>query len=128
MIRTGFRMILESDPGISVVGEAGSGEQAIVSTRRLRPDVVLMDIRMPGGDGLEATRRITADPELHTRVVILTTFERDEYVFEALLAGASGVLIKKAPPPAPLQAGPGGGGGGAPPPPPGPPRLPQAVA
>jgi DNA-binding NarL/FixJ family response regulator len=98
MIRTGFRMILESDPGISVVGEAGSGEQAVASTRRLRPDVVLMDIRMPGGDGLEATRRITADPELHSRVVILTTFERDEYVFEALQAGASGFLIKNAPP------------------------------
>jgi DNA-binding NarL/FixJ family response regulator len=98
MVRTGFRMILESDPGIGVVGEAGTGEQAIASTRRLRPDVVLMDIQMPDGDGLEATRRITADPELHSRVVILTTFERDEYVFEALQAGASGFLIKNAPP------------------------------
>jgi DNA-binding NarL/FixJ family response regulator len=98
MVRTGFRMILESDPEIGVVGEAGSGEQAIASTRRLRPDVVLMDIQMPDGDGLEATRHITADPELRSRVVILTTFERDEYVFEALQAGASGFLIKNAPP------------------------------
>jgi DNA-binding NarL/FixJ family response regulator len=98
MVRTGFRMILESDPDISVVGESANGEQATASTRRLRPDVVLMDIQMPGMDGLEATRRITADPELHSRVVILTTFERDEYVFEALQAGASGFLIKNAPP------------------------------
>jgi DNA-binding NarL/FixJ family response regulator len=98
MVRTGFRMILESDPGISVVAEAATGEQATESTRRLRPDVVLMDIQMPVMDGLEATRRITADPELHSRVVILTTFERDEYVFEALQAGASGFLIKNAPP------------------------------
>ena len=98
MVRAGFRMILESDPGIGVVGEAADGEQATASARRLRPDVVLMDIRMPGGDGLEATRRITADPELHSRVVILTTFELDEYVFEALQAGASGFLLKNAPP------------------------------
>jgi DNA-binding NarL/FixJ family response regulator len=98
MVRAGFRMILESDPDIGVVGEAANGEQAMASTRRLRPDVVLMDIQMPGGDGLEATRRITADPELHSRVVILTTFERDEYVFEALQAGASGFLLKNAPP------------------------------
>jgi DNA-binding NarL/FixJ family response regulator len=98
MVRTGFRMILESDPDIGVVGEAANGEQAAASTRRLRPDVVLMDIQMPDVDGLEATRRITADPDLHTRVVILTTFERDEYVFEALQAGASGFLLKNAPP------------------------------
>ena len=98
MVRTGFRMILESEPGIGVVGEAANGEQATASARRLRPDVVLMDIQMPDMDGLEATRRITADPELHSRVVILTTFERDEYVFEALQAGASGFLIKNAPP------------------------------
>lgn len=98
MVRAGFRMILESDPDIGVVGEAANGEQATASARRLRPDVVLMDIQMPDGDGLEATRRIAADPELHSRVVILTTFERDEYVFEALQAGASGFLIKNAPP------------------------------
>ncbi len=98
MVRAGFRMILESDPEIEVVGEAANGEQAMASTRRLRPDIVLMDIQMPDGDGLEATRRITEDGELHSRVVILTTFERDEYVFEALRSGASGFLLKNAPP------------------------------
>jgi DNA-binding NarL/FixJ family response regulator len=98
MVRTGFRMILESEPDIAVVGEAANGEQAADSARRLAPDVVLMDIQMPGADGIEATRRITADPELHSRVVIVTTFERDEYVFEALQAGASGFLLKNAPP------------------------------
>jgi DNA-binding NarL/FixJ family response regulator len=104
MVRTGFRMILESEPDIDVVGEAANGEQATASTRRLRPDVVLMDIQMPELDGLEATRRITSDPGLHSRVVILTTFERDEYVFEALQAGASGFLLKNAPPEELLQA------------------------
>jgi DNA-binding NarL/FixJ family response regulator len=98
MVRAGFRMILESEPDIAVVGEAANGEQAADSARRLAPDVVLMDIQMPGADGIEATRRITADPELHSRVVIVTTFERDEYVFEALQAGASGFLLKNAPP------------------------------
>jgi DNA-binding NarL/FixJ family response regulator len=98
MVRAGFRMILESDPDISVVGEASNGEQAVASTRRLRPDVVLMDIQMPEVDGLQATRQITGDDELRSRVVILTTFERDEYVFEALQAGASGFLLKNAPP------------------------------
>jgi DNA-binding NarL/FixJ family response regulator len=98
MVRTGFRMILESEPGITVVGEAANGEQAEDSARRLTPDVVLMDIQMAGTDGIEATRRIAADPELHSRVVIVTTFERDEYVFEALQAGASGFLLKNAPP------------------------------
>jgi DNA-binding NarL/FixJ family response regulator len=98
MVRTGFRMILESEPDIEVVGEAADGEQAAAATRRLRPDVVLMDIQMPGGDGLQATRRITENPDLASRVVILTTFERDDYVFEALQAGASGFLLKNAPP------------------------------
>ena len=98
MVRAGFRMILESDPEIEVVGEAANGEQAMASTRRLRPDIVLMDIQMPDGDGLEATRRITEDGELHSRIVILTTFERDEYVFEALRSGASGFVLKNAPP------------------------------
>ena len=98
MVRAGFRMILESDPEIEVVGEAANGEQATASTRRLGPDIVLMDIQMPDGDGLETTRRITEDVELHSRVVILTTFERDEYVFEALRSGASGFLLKNAPP------------------------------
>ncbi|MGH2840678.1 MAG: response regulator [Solirubrobacteraceae bacterium] len=98
MVRAGFRMILESDPDISVVGEAANGEQAVASTRRLRPDVVLMDIQMPDCDGLAATRRITDESELRSRVVILTTFERDDYIFEALDAGASGFLLKNAPP------------------------------
>jgi DNA-binding NarL/FixJ family response regulator len=98
MVRAGFRMILESEADIEVVGEAATGEQAAAGTRRLRPDVVLMDIQMPGGDGLQATRRITESPELVSRVVILTTFARDDYVFEALHAGASGFLLKNAPP------------------------------
>jgi DNA-binding NarL/FixJ family response regulator len=98
MVRAGFRMILESEPDIEVIGEAANGEQAAASARRLRPDVVLMDIQMPGGDGLAATRRITESADLATRVVILTTFERDEYVYEALQAGASGFLLKNAPP------------------------------
>jgi DNA-binding NarL/FixJ family response regulator len=98
VVRAGFRMILESEPDIEVVGEAASGEQASETVRRLRPDVVLMDIQMPGGDGLDATRRITAGADLDTRVVILTTFERDAYVFDALQAGASGFLLKNASP------------------------------
>ena len=98
MVRAGFRMILETDPDMAVVGEASNGEQAVDSTRRLRPDVVLMDIQMPDLDGLQATRRITSDEALSSRVVILTTFERDEYVFESLQAGASGFLLKNAPP------------------------------
>jgi len=98
MVRAGFRMILESEPDIEVIGEAADGEQAAAATRRLRPDVVLMDIQMPGGDGLEATRRITQRTGPASRVVILTTFEREDYVFEALQAGASGFLLKNAPP------------------------------
>jgi DNA-binding NarL/FixJ family response regulator len=104
MVRAGFRMILESEPEIEVVGEVANGEQAAAATRRLRPDVVLMDIQMPGGDGLQATRRITGDADLRSRVVILTTFERDEYIFEALQVGASGFLLKNAPPEELLQA------------------------
>ena len=104
MVRAGFRMILESDPDMTVVGEAANGEQAVDSTRRLRPDVVLMDIQMPDLDGLQATRQITADAQLRSRVVILTTFERDEYVFESLQAGASGFLLKNAPPEELLRA------------------------
>ena len=98
MLRAGFRMILESEGDIEVVGEAANGEQAIDGARRLRPDVVLMDIQMPVMNGLEATRRILEDPEPRSRVVILTTFERDEYVFEALRSGAAGFLLKNAPP------------------------------
>jgi DNA-binding NarL/FixJ family response regulator len=98
MVRAGLRMILESDPDIQVVGEAGNGEHAVALTRRLHPDVVLMDIQMPVEDGLQATRRITETPDLPSRVVILTTFERDDYVYEALQSGASGFLLKNAPP------------------------------
>jgi DNA-binding NarL/FixJ family response regulator len=95
LVRAGFRALLDAEPGIEVVGEAADGLRAVEVVRATRPDVVLMDIRMPGVDGLEATRRITADPELAaTRVVILTTFELDEYVFEALRTGASGFLVK----------------------------------
>ncbi len=98
MVRAGFRMILGSEPDIEVVGEAENGEQAAAAANRLRPDVVFMDIQMPGVDGLQATRTITQNQQLATRVVILTTFERDEYVFEAMQAGASGFLLKNAPP------------------------------
>ncbi len=99
MVRAGFRMILETEDDISVVGEAANGAEAFEVTRRERPDVVLMDVQMPVMDGIEATRRLLADPRLNaTRVVILTTFARDEYVFEALRAGASGFLLKNAPP------------------------------
>jgi DNA-binding NarL/FixJ family response regulator len=98
MVRAGFRMILGSEPDIEVVGEAENGEQAAAAASRLRPDVVLMDIQMPGGDGLQATRRITESDEITSRVVVLTTFERDEYVFEAIQSGASGFLLKNAPP------------------------------
>ena len=98
LVRRGFRLILEAEPDIEVVAEAEDGEQAIDAVRRHRPAVVLMDIQMPGLDGLEATRRILADPDSHTRVLILTTFERDDYVFQALQLGASGFLLKTAPP------------------------------
>jgi DNA-binding NarL/FixJ family response regulator len=95
MVRAGFRALLDSRSDIEVVGEAATGAQALEQVRTLRPDVVVMDIRMPDTDGLEATRRITTDPALsHTRVLVLTTFELDEYVFGALDAGASGFLLK----------------------------------
>ncbi|MGW6572661.1 response regulator [Streptomyces sp. NPDC054945] len=93
LVRTGFRMILLSD-GIEVVGEATTGGEAVAVVRRTRPDVVLMDIRMPEMDGIEATRRILADGSTHTRVIILTTYDVNEYVYEALSAGASGFLLK----------------------------------
>ncbi|MFJ5834447.1 response regulator [Streptomyces sp. NPDC093089] len=95
LVRAGFRSILSDEEDIEVVGEAGDGEQAIGLARELRPDVVLMDIRMPVLDGLEATRRITADARLAgVRVVILTTFDADDHVYGALRAGASGFLVK----------------------------------
>jgi len=95
LVRAGFRALLNAEPDIEVVAEAADGLEAVKQAQQTRPDVVLMDIRMPGVDGLEATRRIAADPALAgTRVVILTTFELDEYVFEALRTGASGFLVK----------------------------------
>jgi DNA-binding NarL/FixJ family response regulator len=98
MVRSGFRLILEAEGDIEVVGEAGDGEEAVAVTRRLQPDIVLMDVQMPRMDGLEATRRIARDPETGSRVLVLTTFERDDYVFEALRAGASGFMLKNAAP------------------------------
>ena len=95
LVRAGFHALLDAEPDITVVGEAADGESALALTRRHRPEVVLMDIRMPRVDGLQATAQITADPALSgTRVIVLTTFELDEYVFGALRAGASGFLLK----------------------------------
>ncbi len=95
LIRGGFRSLLESEPDIEVVGEAGTGAEAVALVTATRPDVVLMDIRMPDGDGLWATARIAANPDLaNTHIVIVTTFELDEYVAEAIRAGASGFLVK----------------------------------
>jgi len=98
LVRRGFRLILEAEADLEVVAEAEDGQQAIDAVRRYHPAVVLMDIQMPGLDGLEATRQILADAANQTRVLILTTFERDEYVFQALQLGASGFLLKTAPP------------------------------
>jgi DNA-binding NarL/FixJ family response regulator len=93
LVRAGFRMVLDAQPDIQVVGEATDGDEALAATRELRPDVVLMDIRMRRMNGLDATRAILADDEA-ARVVVLTTFDEDEYIYEALRAGASGFLLK----------------------------------
>ncbi|HEY4213049.1 MAG TPA: response regulator transcription factor, partial [Steroidobacteraceae bacterium] len=95
LIRAGFRSLLEAEPDLEVVGEAATGREAVALVTRERPDVVLMDIRMPDGDGLWATEQIVANPQLSgTRVVVVTTFELDEYVAQAIRAGASGFLVK----------------------------------
>lgn len=94
LVRTGFRMILRDEPDIEVVGEAADGRAAVEAVARLQPDVAIMDIRMPIMDGVEATRRIVADAGAPTRVLVLTTFDADEFVVEALRAGASGFLLK----------------------------------
>jgi DNA-binding NarL/FixJ family response regulator len=98
MVRAGIHMILEAENDICVVGEAEDGAKAVVSARKLKPDVVLMDIQMPLLNGLESTRQIIQTPGNTCRILILTTFERDDYVFEALRAGASGFILKNAPP------------------------------
>ncbi|HZC99390.1 MAG TPA: response regulator transcription factor [Actinomycetes bacterium] len=99
LVRAGFRVLVDAEPGMLVVGEAADGAAAVELARHTHPDVVLMDIRMPGVDGLDATRQIAQDPDLaHVHVLILTTFDHDEYVIEALGAGASGFVIKNTDP------------------------------
>lgn len=98
LVRAGFRTILQSEPGIEIVGEAANGVDAITLARSLQPDVICMDVQMPGMDGLEATRMLVADDSVDAGVLILTTFDRDDYLFEALRAGASGFLLKNARP------------------------------
>lgn len=98
VMRAGFRMILEAADGVTVVGEAENGATALERARELRPDVICMDVQMPVLDGLEATRRIVADPDIAAAVLIVTTFDRDDYLFRALSAGASGFLLKNAGP------------------------------
>lgn len=105
LVRRGFAALLTNEPGIEVVGEAGDGAEAIAATWRTRPDVVLMDIRMPRMDGLDATRAICGDERLSaTKVLVLTTFALDEYVYEALRVGAAGFLLKDTPPRLLLEA------------------------
>jgi DNA-binding NarL/FixJ family response regulator len=104
VVRTGLGMIFGAEADMEVVGEAGDGEAAVAAVRSLRPDVALMDVRMPGLDGIEATRRVCADPMATTRVLMLTTYDLDEYLYEAMRAGAGGFLLKTAEP-ADLVAG-----------------------
>ncbi|MDQ4034810.1 MAG: response regulator transcription factor, partial [Chloroflexota bacterium] len=105
LVRAGFRALIDSEDDLEVVGEASDGEEALERIAVFRPDVVLMDIRMPRLDGIEATRRLAADPRLgDVRLIILTTFETDAYVFEALRAGASGFLVKDTEPAELLRA------------------------
>jgi len=98
LVRAGFRMILEAEKDIAVVGEAADGREAVAESERLKPDVVLMDVRMPEMDGIEATRRVLGEGDTGTKVVMLTTFDMDEYVYDALKAGASGFMLKDVPP------------------------------
>ncbi|GAB3596371.1 response regulator [Microbacterium tumbae] len=98
MLRAGFRTILDAQPDITVVGEASTGTEAVAAASALQPDVISMDVQMPGMDGIEATRRIVASPEVQAAVAIVTTFDRDDYLFSALDAGASGFLLKNAGP------------------------------
>lgn len=98
MLRAGFRTILDTQPDITVVGEASSGAEAVAAAAELRPDVITMDVQMPDMDGIEATRQIVADAESDAAIVIVTTFDRDDYLFNALEAGASGFLLKNSGP------------------------------
>jgi DNA-binding NarL/FixJ family response regulator len=98
LVRAGFRMILDAEADVEVLGEARTGNEAIAQTRRLRPDVVLMDIRMPEMDGIEATRALVGDGDVESRVLVLTTFDEDGYIHDAIRAGASGFLLKDTPP------------------------------
>lgn len=96
MLRAGFRTILDTQPDITVIGEAATGAEAVAQASALRPDVITMDVQMPDMDGIEATRRIVADPGVGAAIAIVTTFDRDDYLYQALDAGASGFLLKNA--------------------------------